>query len=201
MRIRNMAPALRMESFGRLHKTHQGLASQTINNQNAVDRKRGFRLATALAIIPLMIATGCSSLDIRHAETVATADVADKGAPKGYVEFYSTAHDAPVPILLDDDPENARPLGAIGLKRGDKYSHSRYGIIMGEKLRVALPPGDHMFRIEGDGESIKVPVVEGQVTPVEIDYMLVERGDTFVVYRLNHRVLGPTALKETAMAK
>jgi hypothetical protein len=189
-----------MESFSRLHKTHQGLASQTINHQNEADRKEGFRLKV-LAIIPLVLAIGtCATFarDIRHAQPVATLDVAPQDSQKGYVEFYSTAHsapNAPISIYLEDDQQGLRPLAAIGLNHGDSYSYSRHGMIMGEKLRVALPPGDHKFRIEGDGETIKVPVVDGQVTPVEIDYTLLERGDTFAVYRLGCRVASPAAAK------
>lgn len=134
MTIHNIAPALRMESFSRLHKTHQGLAFQIINNQKEADGKRGFRLATALAIIPLVLAVGCTcGRDIRSAQRVATVEVAAQDSPKGYVEFYSTAHKSPIPILLVGDPE--RPLGAIGLANGDKYSYSRHGMIVGEKLR------------------------------------------------------------------
>lgn len=191
-----------MESSSRLHKTHQGLASQTINHQNEAARKGGFRLAAALAIIPLMLAAGCTSgRDVRQAQQVATVDVAPQEAQKGYVEFYSTGHNAPIPIHLETNPEKPQSLAVIGVNQGDKYSHARHGMVMGEKLRVTLPPGDHIFRIGHDGEAIKVPVIDGQVTPVEIDYTLLEDGDAFVVYHLKHRVFSPTATKETASAK
>jgi hypothetical protein len=191
-----------MESFGRLDKTHQGLASQTIHHQNEADRKGGFRLATALAIIPLVLAAGCTcGRDVRQAQQVATVDAAPQEAQKGYVEFYSTAHNAPIPIFLETDPAKPQSLAAIGVNHDDKYSHARHGMIMGEKLRVALPPGDHMFRVGHDGEAVKVPVVDGQVTPVEIDYTLLEEGDTFVVYHFKHHVFSPAPTKETSLSK
>jgi len=46
-----------------------------------------------------------------------------------------------------------------------------------------------------------VPVLDGQVTPVEIDYKLLEQGDNFAVYGLKHRVLSPGASKEATMAR
>lgn len=154
----------------------------------------------ALAIVPLLLAVGCTcGRDIRHAQRVATVDSLAQDAQKGYVEFSSTAHDAPFPVFLMDNPESPEVLGAIGLNSGDKYSYSRHGMIMAEKLRVALAPGDHTFMVERDGETIKVPVVSGQVTPVEIAYVLLESGDTFAVFRVEHHVCSPA--KETAMAK
>src|SRR5262245_1629052 len=120
MTIHSIAPALRMESFGRLHKTRQGLASQTINHQDEADRRGGFRLATTLAIIPLVLAAGCTcGRDVRHAQQVASVDTAPQEARKGYVEFYSTSHNAPIPIFLETDPAKPQSLAAIGINHDD----------------------------------------------------------------------------------
>jgi hypothetical protein len=149
----------------------------------------------------LLLVAGCTcGRDVRHAKPVAVVDNIPQDGQKGHVEFVSTHHNAPFPIFLIDDPARPVLLGAIGLHHGDKYSYSRHGTEMGEKLRVALPPGDHTFAIEQAGEALKVPVVDGQVTPVEIDYVLLDGGDTFAVYQVGNRVFSPTA-KQTAMVR
>jgi hypothetical protein len=149
----------------------------------------------------LLLAAGCTcGRDVRHAKPVAVVDNIPQDGQKGYVEFVSTHHNAPFPIFLIDDPARPELLGAIGLNHDDKYSYSRHDTEMAEKLRVALPPGDHIFTIEREGEALKVPVVDGQVTPVEIDYVLLDSGDVFAVYRIGNRVLSPAA-KQTAMVR
>ena len=182
-------------------KNSQGWAFQTVNRHNERQRRQGFKWLTLCAVLPLLLALGCASgNDIRQAEKVAVVDVS-QDAQKGYVEFYSTSHTAPFPIFLVDDLANPRTLGGIGVNSGDDYSYARHGTSLADRLRVGLAPGEHTFMVEQEGEIVKATVASGQVTPVEIDYVLLEEGDTFRVYRVRHQVGRPESAKETATAK
>jgi hypothetical protein len=137
-----------------------------------------------------MAGLGCSTgRQVRTAGSLHVVDTAPAQPSKGYVEFYSVATNAVVPIYLLDDQRHARLLGATGLHKGDHYSFQRHETIVAEKLRVALAPGSHLFMVERDGKTVRVPVEAGKVTSVQIDYSLVYAGVSYVVCRIDSLAL------------
>jgi hypothetical protein len=50
--------------------------------------------------------------------------------------------------------------------------------------------------VERNGERIRVPVKEGKITPVEINYATLDEGDSFRTYRVSHRVFEPVPYQE-----
>jgi hypothetical protein len=150
----------------------------------------------------LMLAvTGCDTREVRTAKAYGMVDRAPQLADKGYVEFYTHESDAPVPIFRLDGKERPHILGAVGLEPGDRYSRVRYGTDVARKLRVALPPGDTTFMFEREGQRVRVPVVAGQVTPVEIYYARLQKGDLFDFYTIDVDVLPSRAVTEEPSRK
>jgi hypothetical protein len=105
------------------------------------------------------------------------------------VEFYTHEADAPVPIFRLDSKDRPHVVGAVGLRPGDRYSKIRYEANVTTKLRVAVPPGNSTFMFEREGQRVRVPVVAGQVTPVEIYYARLQKGDLFDFYSIDADVL------------
>ncbi len=132
---------------------------------------------------------GCQNVrDVRTAKAYAMVDTIPGGSSKGYVEFTAHENEAVVPIYQTDGPGKPKVLGAVGLKDGDKYARVRYKTDVSTKLRVAVSPGMHNFTVEKDGQRFRVPVEEGKVTPVEIDYTLLEKGETLDIYHADIEV-------------
>lgn len=139
-----------------------------------------------VCLIPVLLAVvGCNGREVREAKAYAMMDRAPQTSDKGYVEFYTHKLGAPVPIYQMDAKGRPHPVGAVGLHRGDEYSKVRYEMDISEKLRVAVPPGSQTFMFERGGQQLKVPVVAGQVTPVEIYYTRLEKGDLIEFYRVD----------------
>jgi len=120
-----------------------------------------------------------------------TVDSVPGQSAKGYVEFVSISKDAVVPIYLLDEQRQPHLLAATGLKEGSRYSFRRHPTRVAERVRIALPPGKHQFMIERDGPILQVPVEQGKVTPVDLDYVVLYRGDRFITYRLNYQMFEP----------
>jgi len=149
--------------------------------------------ATACSV--MFFVTGCHST--RHAggvKSLGIVETAGNDSNKGYVEFISVNKDTPVPIYQLDKSGSSYLLGGVGLEANDSYS--RHDMTVVENLRVSEPPGTYTFVIERSGERIQVPVREGKITPVEINYTLLDNGDTFRTYRVGHRVFEPVPFQD-----
>ena len=156
----------------------------------------------AVVLVPVILAgtllfgSGCSSPDVQRAKHLVEVDALPGAGNRGYVEFYTLSTNFPVPIFLVDDQQRPILLAGVGLKAGEKYSYPRHQSLVAEKLRVAMPAGTHQFIIGRDGRRLNVSVLEGKVTPVELDYKVLDRASTELVYRLNSRVFSPGSLPE-----
>jgi hypothetical protein len=140
--------------------------------KGSMKAKSIIKQATLVALGVIVVGTvGCTTwrADVRRATDVAVVDASPNASNKGYAEFYTLSTNFPVPIFLLDDRGKAFHLASVGLPRGERFSTARNGRVAAEKLRVALPAGNHMFMIENNGQYLQVPITEGQVTPVEID--------------------------------
>jgi hypothetical protein len=171
-----------------------------------VDRNKEVTMVKKSLIIMLagsaiLVATGCQDTrQVRSSGSFRTVDIAH-GQDKGYVEFFCRSNNVAVPIYSGDVKDRAVIVGAVGLEPGDHYSRVRYETEVTSRLRVAVAPGKHTFLVERDGQRIEVPVQAGRVTPVAIDYVLLERADNFDVYRVNAEVgasMAPSDAPKTA---
>jgi hypothetical protein len=143
-----------------------------------------------ICLIPVLIITaGCDGRQVRDAKAYGMMDRAPQTTDKGYVEFYAHKNEAPVPIFQMDAKGRRHAVGAVGLNKGEPYSKTRYEMDVTERLRVAVPPGTQTFMFERDGKQLKVPVVAGQVTPVEVYYTRLQRGQLFDFYTIDMDVL------------
>ncbi|MDB6033014.1 MAG: hypothetical protein JWM16_3352 [Verrucomicrobiales bacterium] len=144
----------------------------------------------AICLMPVLVAVvGCDTRQVHSAKAYGMVDRAPQTAEKGYVEFYTHDAKAPVPIFRLDSKERPHVVGAVGLHEGDRYSKVRYEADVTTKLRVALPPGNTTFMFEREGQRVRVPVVAGQVTPVEIFYTRLQKGDLLDFYMIDTEVL------------
>jgi len=144
--------------------------------------------ATACSV--MFFVTGCHST--RHAggvKSLGIVETAGNDSNKGYVEFISVNKDTAIPIYQVDKSGNSYLLAGVGLEANDNMT-------VVESLRVSEPPGTHTFVIERSGERIQVPVREGKITPVEVNYTLLEKGDSFRTYRTSTRVFEPVPYQE-----
>src|SRR5688572_16984939 len=155
--------------------------------------------ATACSVA--FFATGCySTRHVGGVQSLGIVETAGNDSNKGYVEFISVCRETPIPIYQVDKSGNNYLLGGVGLDRGDSYSISRHDMTVVENLRVSEPPGTHTFMIERSGEQIRVPVKEGKITPVEINYTLLDEGDTFRTYRTTYRVFDPVPFQDEQLS-
>ena len=154
--------------------------------------------ATACSV--MFFVTGCSST--RHVggvKSLGVVETAGNDSNKGYVEFISVGKDTAIPVYQLDKSGQSYPLAGVGLEEGDRYvRHQNMPVV--ENLRVSEPPGTHTFVIERGGERIRVPVQEGKITPVEINYTLLDDGDSFRTYRTSSRVFQPVPYQEERLA-
>ncbi len=148
-----------------------------------------------LGATALMMSGCASSRHIDTARELGVIDTLPDSAPKGYVEFHARSANGPVPIYLMDEQNNSHLLAAVGLEAGDKY-RGREGMKVSERLRVAAPPGTHTFALQKDGQPIKVPVKENQVTGVEVDYKPIDNAEHYVVYQMDYAVKNPVRISE-----
>jgi len=161
------------------------------------DNMKKVLVLAATAGSVMFLVTGCfSSRHVGGVKDLGIVETAGNDSNKGYVEFISVCKDAPIPVYQLDKNGNRYLLAGVGLESDAAYSLKRHDMTVVENLRVSEPPGTHTFMIERNGDRIQVPVQEGKITPVEIDYTLLESGDTFRTYRANHRVLEPVAFQE-----
>lgn len=154
-----------------------------------------FKYTSLLALTAWLAATvGCSTCSTadKRADRVASVDANPNASNKGYAEFYTLANNFPVPVFILDDRGKPIQVGSVGLHAGEFYSPERNGPMVAEKLRVALPEGTNVFMIEYGGPIVPVVITAGQVTPVEIDYALLDRVTQNLVYRADVRVFKPT---------
>jgi hypothetical protein len=155
----------------------------------------------AMAGLVALFATGCfSSRHVGGVQSLGIVETAGNDSDKGYVEFISVCKDTPIAVYQVDKNGNNYLLGGVGLSRGDIYSIRRHDMTVVENLRVSEPPGTHTFVVERDGERIQVPVKEGKITPVEVNYTLLDAGDTFRTYRTSTRVFEPVPFQEEELA-
>ena len=152
------------------------------------------KFISILTLAMLMAGLGCVNRQVRTARAMQTIDTAPSQSAKGYVEFFSVSKEAVVPVYYMDDQRRAHLLGATGLRKGDSYSFQRHRTSVSEKLRVAVPPGSQTFMIERDGVIVRVPVEAVKVTPVQVDYVLIYSGLSFVVCNVKADVLKPGSL-------
>jgi len=155
--------------------------------------------ATACSV--MFFVTGCHST--RHAggvKSLGIVETAGNDSNKGYVEFISVGKDTAIPVYQLDKNGQSYLLAGVGLEAKDSYSLARHDMAVVENLRVSEPAGTHTFVIERIGERIRVPIKEGKITPVEINYTLLDDGDAFRTYRVNHRVFEPVPYQEERLA-
>ena len=152
---------------------------------------------TSLSLASLLAGLGCATQQVKTALRLETVDTIPAETAKGYVEFSALSKEAVVPIFLLDE-QRPHLLAGTGLKKGDHYSFTRHPTIVAERVRIALPPGLHTFMIERDGPILRLPVETGKVTPVELNYVPIYNGDTFVAYRLTTQAFEPESFKEKA---
>ena len=151
--------------------------------------------ATACSV--MFLVTGCySSRHVGGVQSLGIVETAGNDSNKGYVEFISVSKDTPIPIYQLDKAGDSYLLGGVGLEANDRYSLKRHDMTVVENLRVSEPPGTYTFVIERSGERIQVPVREGKITPVEINYTLLDEGANFRTYRASHRVFEPVQFQE-----
>jgi len=152
--------------------------------------------ATACSVMSFV--TGChSTRHVGGVKSLGIVETAGNDSNKGYVEFISVNKDNPIPIYQLDKSGNSYLLGGVGLEANDHYSLARNdNMTVVENLRVSEPSGTHTFVIERSGERIQVPVREGKITPVEINYTLLDQGDSYRTYRTSTRVFEPVQYQE-----
>ena len=157
------------------------------------------RICPTLAVLAAassLVLTGCKGpRNVGGVPSLGVVQTAPVESDKGYVEFISVSKDAPIPIYQVDKQGNKYLLASVGLKEGDAFDRGRHGQVV-QNLRVSEPAGEQMFMVEGNGERIQVPVQEGKITPVEINYKLVENGDAFRTYRMSYRVFEPVPFQD-----
>jgi hypothetical protein len=167
-----------------------------LNSKGKISMKKVLVLAATACSVMFFI-TGCySTRHVGGVESLGIVETAGNDSNKGYVEFISVCKDTPIPVYQTDKNGESYLLGGVGLEAKDSYSLSRHDMTVVENLRVSEPPGTHTFVIERNGECIRVPVKEGKITPVEINYTLLNEGDTFRTYRTSHRVFEPVPFQE-----
>ena len=153
-------------------------------------------ILTVAAVAITVALTGCHSPNnVGGVKSLGLVQTAPVESDKGYVEFMSVSRDVPIPIYQVDEKGNEYRLASIGLKAGDKYQRDRYGTTV-QNLRVSEPAGEHTFVVEDDGQRIQVPVKEGKITPVEVNYTLVQDADLFRTYRASYRVFEPVPYQD-----
>jgi len=152
--------------------------------------------ATACSV--MFLVTGCySTRHVGGVKSLGIVETAGNDSNKGYVEFISVCKDTPIPIYQTDKSGESYLLGGVGLEAKGHYSLARNdNMTVVENLRVSEPPGTQTFVIERNGERLRVPVKEGKITPVEINYTTLDEGDTFRTYRVSHRVFEPVPFQE-----
>jgi len=134
--------------------------------------------------------TGCAH-DVRTANASHMVRLGPSEGPTGSVEFSAPNAYAVVPIYHLDAKGIPHLISAVGLQPGDHYDFDRSGAVAAQRVTVATPPGTQQFRIEDEGPAVQVPVVEGKVTPVTIQYNLLAQGPQFVVYSADVHVQPP----------
>lgn len=153
-------------------------------------------IVTSAGLALLLATLGCAHTQIATADRALNITYEAPGEPAtGYVEFSSLHKEAVVPIYLFDDQARPHLLAGTGLRRGDYYSLQCHQTRVAEIVRVALPPGFHTFMIEKDGCVVRARVEPGKVTLVEIDYVLVHRGVSFVLYQATCQAFDPVPVK------
>ena len=154
-------------------------------------------ISNTLASALLLTTFGCAiGQQVRSARSFQALDTIPDGSAKGYVEFSSMAKDAAVPIYLLGAQHEPQLLAGTGIKAGDHYSFKRHQTEVAEKVRVALPPGQYQFIIQKDGQVLQVPVEEGKVTRVQLNYVLLIDGDLYGTYRLTCFLSDPVPLND-----
>jgi hypothetical protein len=139
----------------------------------------------------VLVSAGCATQsNVSKARELGVIDTLPDTAARGYVEFYTRSANGPVPIYQVDEQKHSHLLAAVGVQAGDKY-YKREGMKASERLRVAAPPGTHIFALQKDGPVIEVPVKEDQVTCVELGYRPLDRAGNFDIYQLDYAVHDP----------
>jgi hypothetical protein len=154
----------------------------------------------------LFCVAGCGTTGtVKKATRSATVNLAATEDSRGYVEFFTRETNAAVPVYRRDDKQRLQLVGVIGLKAGRRYrtTTAERDAPVAESLRVAVSPGDQTFMIQRNGKTVSVPVTENKVTPVEVDYVILEHGQLVDIYRVSADVreaIPPSALRQ-ALAK
>lgn len=145
-----------------------------------------------LAVCAVALA-GCASVE--STRSLGVIDTMPDSASKGYVEFRAREPKGPIRVYSVDQHQNEHFLGAVGLKKGDRY-YVRDGITASETLRIAAAPGKHTFALQKNGPQVEVDVQSDKVTRVDLDYEPIEPGQNFVVYKVDYAVAAPVAASE-----
>jgi hypothetical protein len=157
-------------------------------NMNMKHRFGSFALAACA-----MALAGCAS--VKSTRSLGVIDTMPESASKGYVEFHARQPRGPISVYEVDQNRNEHLLGAVGLKKGDKY-YVRDGMTTAETLRIAAAPGKRTFALQKNGPQLQVDVEPDKVTRVELDYEPIDPGDNFVVYKVDYAVAAPVAASE-----
>jgi hypothetical protein len=152
--------------------------------------KKSYLMKLAGGLSVLLIISGCACHDVRRSQRLVTVDVNPGQANKGYAEFYSVSADYPFPVYLVDAQGKELLLANMGLKHGERYCYGWHGAQVGERVRVAVPAGTHTFLVD-NGPAVHVPVLADKLTPVEVDYTLLDEVTRYIVYRADVRPAAP----------
>ena len=157
-----------------------------------------FLLASAAGVAFLLCMAGSGHAGTVKAEPSCTVDVGSGEGSKGYVEFSAKVPKSPFRVFKLDDEQKPHLLAVIGVKTGKRYRMlpDEKGAPVAETLRVVAAPGSSKFMIERGGRQLTVTVAEGKVTPVVVNYELLDTVCEYDVCRIETEVLEPVPESE-----
>ena len=165
----------------------------------ASKRMKSLQMLGVAGLAVLWGAAGCAtSGTTKQSERIGNANLARAEGAKGYVEFSTLAKDRPVRLYAVEGRPKPRLVGVFGLASGKKgeLDVREMSAPVCETLRVAATPGQRTFMIQRDGKTFTVPVTEGKVTPVEVDYVRLDRAGAYEVFKVDLEILEPVAEPE-----
>ena len=127
----------------------------------------------------------------QKAEASCTVSVGAGDEHNGYIEFSAKQPKTAFRVFKLDEEQKPQLLAVIGVKSGKKYRMlpDEKGAPVAETLRVVTSPGSSKFMIERGGRQLTVTVAEGKVTPVVVNYELLDTVCEYDVCRIEAEVL------------
>jgi hypothetical protein len=158
-----------------------------------------FLLASATGVA-LLLCTECRlrAGTTQTSQAACTVSVGAGDEHNGYVEFSAKQPNAAFRVYKLDAEQQPHLLAVIGVKTGKKYRllPNETGAPVAERLRVVTVPGSSKFMIERGGRYLTLTVAEDKVTPVIVDYELLEQCGDYDVCRIETEVSEPVPTSE-----